>query len=88
MPAYNCNAVAPVVMVPNVAGRPLPVFISQQPAVQASPVHQPPAITEDDLKQVQEMFPNVDKEVIKSVLEANQGNKQAAINSLLQMTDQ
>lgn len=109
MPTYAYQSVAPVVMVPNVAGRPMPVYIAptaatQQQQQQQHPAHQqqstnvitttpqqPPAplpISEDDMKQVQEMFPNIDREVIKSVFEANRGNKDITINSLLQMTEQ
>lgn len=90
-PAYIYQSVQPVVMVPNVGtGRPLPVFYAPtQPQVPPPAQNQPQPpieLSEEDLKQIHEMFPNLDKEVIKSVFITNKGNKDTTINSLLQMT--
>ncbi|BFZ09624.1 hypothetical protein BsWGS_12663 [Bradybaena similaris] len=58
----------------------MPVYPPQQP-------HRP-LYTEEDLKQVKDMFPNMEDEVIKSVMDANCGNKDATINSLLAMSSE
>ncbi|XP_071533978.1 toll-interacting protein A-like isoform X3 [Panulirus ornatus] len=87
------HSLGPVMMVPPGAYTypgytSVPVYTlpptQQLPASTPSP---PQAISEQDLKQVVEMFPSVDAEVVKSVLEASRGNKEVAINSLLQMQD-
>uniref|UniRef100_H2YLR6 Toll-interacting protein n=1 Tax=Ciona savignyi TaxID=51511 RepID=H2YLR6_CIOSA len=57
----------------------------QQQQQQPTPVPQGPLFTEADVKQIKEMFPDVEEDAIKTVLEASRGNKDAAINSLLSM---
>lgn len=88
-----------VVLVPNVSGRALPVYVSPTPVQQITqPMppqqqqipHSPPQnqpLTDEDIANLMEMFPNIDKDVIKSIGEANRGDKNATINSLLQLTN-
>lgn len=62
----------------------------QQLPPQQIPVQQPPPmlpLSDEDISNLMEMFPNVDKEVIKSIGETNNGDKNATINSLLQLTN-
>lgn len=59
------------------------VYPAQAPAMQ-QPAR--PQYTEEDFKQVKDMFPNMDDDVISSVFSANNGNKETTIVSLLQMS--
>ena len=42
-----------------------------------------PTLSEDQLAEFGKMFPNIDKDVILSVFQENQGNQESTINSLL-----
>lgn len=66
-------------LVPQAGGPPL---IMQPPMSQ---VPRQPMFTEEDVNQVAEMFPSMEKDVIKSILTANNGHKENAISQLLQM---
>jgi toll-interacting protein len=62
----------------------------QQPAPGTPPTARPPPrtpqISEQSVKQLKEMFPQMDDEVLKSVLVAKNGNVEQSINELLSMS--
>jgi len=59
-----------------------PGFVAPQQQLQHP---QQPLFTEEDVKELAELFPNIDVEVVKSVLEEKRGNKEAAANALVSM---
>jgi toll-interacting protein len=89
---------APVMMVPTASSNVvfgMPRYSQAGNVYTAPPVAAIPPVVipstlpqaETELQQIAEMFPNVDKEVIKSVYDANRGKKDVTINSLLQMVE-
>ncbi|XP_071791647.1 toll-interacting protein-like [Asterias amurensis] len=72
---------------PNMMGYP-PQAVPQPQQQQQQQIRQPQPvqITPDDINSLKEMFPNMEEAAIQSVLEANNGNKDAAVNSLLAMS--
>ncbi len=49
------------------------------------PMPQRPAIREADVARLCEMFPSLGRDVVESVLQANNGNVEAAVTQLLAM---
>ncbi|XP_029842896.2 toll-interacting protein-like [Ixodes scapularis] len=76
-PGYGLPAIQPGMVQAQPAANPALPPVAHQPA--------PVNITDDDVKQVQEMFPGMDAEVIRGVLETHRGNKDASVNALLSM---
>lgn len=60
-----------------------PPVVVQPTATQ--PQQQRELISEAELDEICSMFPNIEKEVITGVLEANRGDKNATVNALLEM---
>jgi len=84
--AGACN----VGIVPSPGSAPVPVGTVGGQVVQQSSTPCPPPpvkITEDDIKQLQEMFPSIEKTVIEGILESRRGNKEASITDLLQLNN-
>ncbi|KAG8197608.1 hypothetical protein JTE90_001540 [Oedothorax gibbosus] len=96
---YNRNS--PIMVAPQpvvgiypqyLPGQPMPVGYPMGPQPLQNPnygypVSQPYSPSEEDVKQMQEMFPAYDKEVILGVLESCRGNKEQVITSLLSLSD-
>uniref|UniRef100_A0A1I7ZSJ4 CUE domain-containing protein n=1 Tax=Steinernema glaseri TaxID=37863 RepID=A0A1I7ZSJ4_9BILA len=51
----------------------------------AQPAPEGPLYTEEEVKELSEMFPNIDAEVIRSVLDEKRGDKDGTVTALLEM---
>ncbi len=75
----------PYAIAPQVYYPPMPYAMPQQvPPSRAAPRVQ---VRPEDVQNIKDMFPDMDEEVIRSVLEASGGNVDAALNHLLSMNE-
>lgn len=79
IPGTQHSVQVPGAMAPGVAVAPTP-HQQVDPAPPPAPIY-----TDEDIKQIKDLFPSTDEEVIKTVMEASRGNKNAAIDMLLNM---
>nr|CAH7754632.1 unnamed protein product [Callosobruchus chinensis] len=86
-PSYIYAPAQPILVVPRTGGGAKPLGVYPAATNQTGSPPPMPVLSESELKQIEEMFPNIEKEVIKTVFEANRGNKESTINSLLQMAE-
>ncbi|KAL5457031.1 hypothetical protein EMCRGX_G034266 [Ephydatia muelleri] len=84
-PGYPGPFMPPPGVVPGY-GFPPPGLMPQGSQPVPGPVPAARPVKEEDIKQLQEMFPTLEKDIIQSVLEANQGRVDPSVTALLQMT--
>lgn len=68
---------------PQVYYPPMPYAVPQQVAPRPAPIQ----IQPKDVQNIKDMFPDMDEEVIRSVLASSGGNVDAALNHLLSMNE-
>jgi len=93
-PLTNAGVGLPLQVAPGVTITPAPVALTHGscvPPVYVNRTQEPPApppvILEEDINHLRDMFPSVDVEVIKALLENERGNKDRVINQLLAMAN-
>ena len=60
--------------------------LSPVPNYQHQQVFEAAEYTDADVLAIKEMFPSFDEDIVKSILEANNGHKENTINQLLAMS--
>jgi len=96
---YHCHGIfgrSPYVVNRRVCVRTMPMITLpyqriHYPYAGVAPQHftprPPPEISEADVNNIKDMFPEVDKEVIRTVLESKHGNMEAAVAAILQIME-
>ena len=80
--AYPQGFAQPVVGVPSA----MPPSFQRPPQQQQQQQQQQQTLRDEDVKKVKDMFPDMEEEIIRSVLLSSNGNVDTAVNHLLSMT--